>query len=318
MIFLTPLAGLVALVVVVPLAVHALVERRARRVARRLRLPGPAVRSRLALPLAIAAVAALLGLAAAQPVVSGTRTRVGRVDAEIYFLFDTSRSMLAKGDLASPSRLTRAKRLALRVRGNLPDVPAGIVSLTDRVLPHVFPTLDAQVFASTLRDSIGIERPPPASKEELTTDFNVLSSLAASNFFRPRVAKRLVIVFSDGESRSFDDVILAQTLRRHRVHVLFVHVWGAREKIFLTRRAVDPAYRPDETSREAAQRVAAAGNGSVLSDGDASSVISAAKRFLGSGPETRLREQRTRTSLAPYLALAAVLPLSFVLLRRNL
>ena len=40
--------------------------------------------------------------------------------------------------------------------------------------------------------------------------------------------------------------------------------------------------------------------------------------FLGTGPETKVREQRTRVSLGPFVALAALLPLSFVLLRRNL
>jgi hypothetical protein len=38
---------------------------------------------------------------------------------------------------------------------------------------------------------------------------------------------------------------------------------------------------------------------------------------LGSGPATTSREQRTRVSLAPYVALSALLPLSFVLYRRN-
>ena len=95
MVFLTPLAGLVAILVLVPLAAYGLLERRARRVSRNLRLTPPALRTRLGVPVAITAVAALLGVAAAQPVVSGTRTRVGRDDAEVYFLFDTSRSMLA-------------------------------------------------------------------------------------------------------------------------------------------------------------------------------------------------------------------------------
>jgi hypothetical protein len=49
--------------------------------------------------------------------------------------------------------------------------------------------------------------------------------------------------------------------------------------------------------------------------GDA--LASAAKGVLGSGPATTSREQRTRVSLAPYVALSALFPLSFVLYRRN-
>ena len=101
------------------------------------------------------------------------------------------------------------------------------------------------------------------------------------------------------------------------VHVLFVHLWNAHEKIYLRKNAPDPGYGPDPQSRVDAQRVATAGQGKVTGE-DAASLASEAKAFLGSGPETKLREQRTRVSLGPYVALAALLPLSFVLLRRNL
>ncbi len=162
--FPQPMAALIAPAVVIPLAAHALLERRARRVSRQLTLTPPPCRSRLGVPVAIAAVAGLLGLAAAQPVLSGTRTQVGRQDAEAYLLFDTSRSMLAKTDPGAPDRLTRAKRLAQQLRTRLADVPVGIASLTDRMLPHLLPTLDASLFVSSLRDAVGVERPPPVGQ----------------------------------------------------------------------------------------------------------------------------------------------------------
>src|SRR5204863_448117 len=153
--------------------------------------PGsPRLRSRLGVPGAIAVVAGLLGIAAAQPVISGTRTRVGRSDAEVYVLFDTSRSMLARRSPGSSDRLERSKRLALHLRQSLADVPFGIASLTDRMLPHLFPTLDGDVFASTLRDAIGIERPPPSGTEALATDYNALGDAADGNYYRASVKKR--------------------------------------------------------------------------------------------------------------------------------
>jgi hypothetical protein len=317
MAFLTPTAALVALAVVIPLAAHGLLERRARRVSRHLTLTPPPFRSRLGVPVAIVAVAGLLGLAAAQPVLSGTRTQVGRADAEVYVLFDTSRSMLAKTDPGAPDRLTRAKRLAQELRTRLADVPVGIASLTDRMLPHLFPTLDAPLFVSTLRDAVAVERPPPAGQGPLATDFNALGNIGPYNYFKPQTTKRLLVIFSDGESRPFDDVVLRSVFRQHRVHVLFVHMWNSRERIFLRQNRPDPAYRPDAESKREAERVAAAGRGEVLGD-DSGAVTSAAKSVLGSGPATKLREQRTQVSLAPFVALAALVPLGFVLLRRNL
>ncbi len=315
--FLSPLAALVAVAVVAPLAAHALLERRARRVSRRLGLDPPPLRSRLGVPGAIAVVAGLLGLAAAQPVISGTRTHTGRSDAQVYLLFDASRSMLAKAGADEPTRLVRAKRLALRLRHAIPDVPVGIASLTDRVLPHLFPTLDSDVFESTLRDAIGIERPPPSGTESLATDYNTLGDLATNNYYRANVGKRLVVIFSDGESRFFDEVVLARKLEKGDVHVLFVHLWNADEKIYLRKDDVDPGYRPDPQASASAGRIASAGHGEVLGE-DPQLLAGAAKAFLGTGPQTKVREQRTRVSLGPYVALAALLPLGFVLLRRNL
>jgi hypothetical protein len=317
MAFLTPMAALVALAVVIPLAAHALLERRARRVSRHLTLTPPPFRSRLGVPVAIAAVAGLLGLAAAQPVLSGTRTQVGRQDAEVYLLFDTSRSMLAKTDPGSSDRLARAKRLAQQLRTRLPDVPVGIASLTDRMLPHLLPTLDAALFVSTLRDAVGVERPPPVGQGPLATDFNAVGNIGPYNYFKPQTQKRLLIVFSDGESKPFDDVVLRSQLRQHHVRVLFVHVWSSRERIFLRQNRPDPAYRADAESNRMAERVADAGGGEVLGE-DAGALTAAAKSVIGTGAATRLREQRTRVSLAPFVALAALVPLGFVLLRRNL
>jgi hypothetical protein len=161
MTFLSPLGALVALAVVLPLAAYALLEVRSRRVSGRIGLTPPALSSRLGVPVAIVLVAAFLGIAAAQPVISGTRSHSGRSDAQVYVLFDVSRSMLARSGASAPDRLQRAKKLALKLRQAVPDVPFGITSLTDRVLPHLFPTLDPNVFQSTLKDAIGIERPPP-------------------------------------------------------------------------------------------------------------------------------------------------------------
>jgi hypothetical protein len=315
--FLSPLASLVALAVALPLLAFALLERRARRVSSGLGLEPPPLRTRLGVPGAIAVVAGLLGIAAAQPVISGTQTRVGRSDVQVFVLLDTSRSMLAKAGPNAPTRFERARRLALGLRHELTDVPFGIASLTDRALPHLFPTLDADVYASTLRDAVGIERPPPSGSEPVATAYDSLGDVATNNFYKASVRKRLLVIFSDGESRYFDEVVLAREFKKGLVHVLFVQLWHPDEKIYVSKKNVDPGYRPDPAAHGAAQRIASAGGGEVLGE-DPAAIAARVKAFVGSGPETKLREQRTRVSLGPYVALAALLPLGFVLLRRNL
>ncbi len=316
MTFLSPLGALVALAVVLPLGAYALLELRSRRVSERIGLKLPPLRSRFGIPAALAVVAAFLGIAAAQPVISGTRSHTGRSDAQVYVLFDVSRSMLARSNAGAPDRLQRAKQLALRLRHGVPDVPFGVVSLTDRVLPHLFPTLDPNVYESVVRDAIGIERPPPSGTQDLATDYSSLGDVGTNNFYGAGAAKRVLVIFSDGESKYFDDALLKKDFDKGNVHVLFVHLWGPDEKIYLGRNNVDPGYRPDPQSNQAVQRIAASGGGEVLGE-DPGALVSRTKGFLGTGPQTSIREQRTRVSLGPYVALMALLPLGFVLLRRN-
>ncbi len=316
MTFLSPWGAWVAVAVVVPLAAFALLEARARRVSGRIGLTPPPLQSRLGVPIAICVVAAFLAIAAAQPVISGSRSHSGRSDAQVFVLFDVSRSMLARSSAGAPTRLQRAKQLALELRHGIPDVPFGVVSLTDRVLPHLFPTLDPNVFESVLRDAVGIERPPPAGTNDLATDFGSIGDTATNNYYSPTAGKRVLVVFSDGESDYFDDNTLRQDFDKGNVHVLFVHLWGPDEKIYLSKNHVDPGYRPDPQSNQEAQRLAAAGGGEVLGAGPGL-LISQTKGLLGAGPHTSIREERTRISLGPYVALMALLPLGFVLLRRN-
>jgi hypothetical protein len=316
MTFLSPWGAWVSVAVVVPLVAFALLEARARRVSDRIGSTPPPLRTRLGIPAAICVVAAFLGIAAAQPVISGSRSHSGRSDAQVYVLFDVSRSMLARSSAGAPDRLQRAKELALQLRHGIPDVPFGVASLTDRVLPHLFPTLDPNVFESVLRDAVGIERPPPSGTNDLATDFNTLGDTATNNYYGADVGKRVLVVFSDGESAYFDDAALEQDFDKGDVHVLFVHLWGADEKIYLQKDHVDPGYRPDPQSNQEAQRLAVAGGGEVLGE-DPGLLISQTKAFVGTGPHTTVREQRTRISLGPYVALMALLPLGFILLRRN-
>ena len=101
--FLTPWAALVAVVGVVGVLVLLASERRSRRLCAVLGLePRPA--SSLVLEAgALAAVGLLLGVGAAQPVVSRVQATEGRADVEAIAVLDVSRSMLARPSRTAPA-----------------------------------------------------------------------------------------------------------------------------------------------------------------------------------------------------------------------
>ena len=57
--------------------------------------------------------------------------------------------------------LDRARALSKRVRAQLTDVEFGIASITDRVLPHLFPTLGLNSFAATVDRAIEADLSDP-------------------------------------------------------------------------------------------------------------------------------------------------------------
>jgi hypothetical protein len=316
--FLTPVAALLALGVLVPLAVLAVGRRHARRVRVRLGLGEPA-RRRLAVALgSLLAAATLVGLAAAQPVLERETVLHVRTDVEVFVVLDISRSMLAQESVSAPMRIDRAKEAASTFRASLPDVRVGLASLTDRVLPHVFPSVRQDVYEATLERAIDIERPPPRSGFQ--TNVTALDSLGAVRnlrFFSPTARKRLLVILTDGESVPVSNIRLGAIMRRQpAIGTIFVHVWGGDEHVF-TRGAREPQYRPDPDSRELLDRLAAATRGNVVSEGDVSRAVEQARALLGDGPTVVEGEIGNRVALAPYLTMLAFLPLGLALWRRD-
>ncbi len=313
--FLTPVGALVALSAALPLVVFLLRERRGREIRGTLGLTDPAPGAGRALLAALIAVPVLTAFAAAQPVVDRATPKQERVDAEILFVFDTTRSMHAAAGVDEPTRFDRARRIANEVRAAFPEVRAGIGSLTDRVLPHLFPTSDGSSFRSTLARSISIERPPPVSYRTLATDLNGLAAVGQQGYFSPESSARLLIVLSDGESERVR-ARLPVALRNAGIEVIFVQVWRSNESIFLTSRP-EPGYRPDPLSGRRLADFAASVEGAAFSEDEVGAIVEHARAALGTGP-TRARPERDLLALMPYATLAAVIPLAFVLRRRNL
>jgi hypothetical protein len=312
--FLTPVAALVALLGILPLAAFLGRERRGRRVRQTLRLAEPARGSGRLLLAALVAVPLLAGVAAAQPVIDRSETLQERADAEVFFVLDTSRSMLAAEGPDEPTRFQRARASALELRTRLAEVPAGLAQMTDWTLPHLFPTVGASSFRATLSRSIDVGSAGSSGSDILSTDLNALDVFARQDLFSPEARKRLLVVLTDGESKRVEPGLAV--LDREGIRALFVHVWGAEESIFLPSGA-EPQYRPDPTSELTLAQAATLVDGAVFDENDLSAAAARARRDLGDGP-TRPRKQRDLIALMPYVTLLAVVPLALVLRRRNL
>jgi hypothetical protein len=263
----------------------------------------------------------LLALAATQPVLARTTPRLVRSDAQAYIVFDVSRSMTASRGPGAPTRLDRAKRLAINVRDALPGIPVGVASFTENMLPHLFPTAREQVFEATVDESVRIEEPPPPNiftPGERSTDLTALGDLGTNDYFARSAAHRLVIVLTDGESNQVFPATVATALRGPPpVKTILVRVWDSGDRIYLSGGRVDPNYRPDPAGADLLDSLAAATHGKAFSEHALGVIVSRARADLGHGPAKRRGEHRSRTPLAPWLVLGAAIPLGFVLRRRN-
>jgi von Willebrand factor type A domain len=316
--FLSPLGALVALVGIVPAVVFFRSERARVRVTRLLRLHELDSRARLVPLVASVVIAALLGVAATQPTIVRHSSDRVRTDAEAWFVLDTSRSMKASAGPHSPTRFARAQALAVRLQDALGDIPVGLASITDRVLPHLFPTTDRDTFDLTVHKVIGIERPPPA--DAFSTRITTLGSIArlvTANFYDPNATKRLLVVFTDGETKPFTDASIGTVFREPPgLRSIFVRIWGAHEHVYYGRTR-DPLYRPDPTSAVYIRQLAATAGGTAVEGSDFGRLLRTARADLGHGPTRVVGNERRELALAPYLAALCFLPLGFVLWRRN-
>jgi hypothetical protein len=315
---LTPLGALLALAVVLPLAALVLVRRRGARVRRAIELPEPGALTRRLPLVALVVAAVLLGLAAAQPRLEWTSDRKVRSDAEVFVVIDTSRSMLARSDPGSPIRYARATAAALEFRSAFDEVPVGLVSFTDRVLPHLFPSVDEDVFAATLSRSIGIDRPPPQGTFASTaTRLGALENLVSRRFFAPTSRARLLLVITDGESVPISGAKIGAVFRSPPgIETIFLHVWDGSERVY-DGPDPEPQYSPDPRSRGILDAAAETLDGHVYDESELGGAIAKANELLGDGVTVTRGEQRNRLALAPYLAGAVFLPLALLLWRRD-
>jgi hypothetical protein len=239
-----------------------------------------------------------------------------RRDVQAVFVLDASRSMLAAPP-GGPTRFQRARAAALELRSGLPEVPVGIASLTDRMLPHLFPTPDAAAFDTVLERAVGPDRPPPGSLWTRATSFEPLADLVTRNYFGRRVSRRVVVVFTDGESRRVSVPVLAQSLRQvEGVRLLFVRFWSRTERVRV-RGERPESYRPDPRSGPELERLAHALGGDAVDEHHLSDAQTFLRDAVGHGRLARRETERDSLALAPIAVALCLVPLSFLLWTRN-
>lgn len=314
---LSPFGLLLGLGIVPALAALLAGERRAARARSLLGLRAPRPAGSVAAACAIGIAGALLALAASRPVVRDSHSRYLRTDAEAIFAIDVSRSMLAAGSPAGPTRIARAKQDAERLRAAIPDVPAGVASFTDRLLPNLFPTPDAAAFDATVERSVGIERPPSGGNALTVTTFDALASVSKDAYFTPGRSRRVLVVLTDAESRDFDLGLARRTLGPQAgLRTLLVRIGSTRERVYGREGLPETDFRPEPTT-EIVRRFVDATHGRAFGESDLGGAAAALRGAVGQGPRVRTGTFSSATDLSPYFLLAAALPLGFLLRRRN-
>jgi hypothetical protein len=316
---LRPADALVAVAVVAPLAMLALGLRRAGRLRRTLRLGHAGAGDATAVAAALVLTAGLLGLAAARPVVTSSGQQRVRTDVQVMVVVDTSRSMLAAASADAPTRFDRARKAARVLRAGLPGTPVGVATFTDRVLPDLFPSADEAAFGAVVSRALGIERPPPQQSWVEATSFDALTSLPSQNYFTRSARRRVVVLLTDGESRPFSANSVGGAFRaRPGTTLIVVRFWSARDRVYGPGGRLEPGYRPDPSSAGSVDTLVSATGGQAFDEGRLGAAAQALRAAVGQGPTGALTTVSSTRDLTPLVLLSALVPLAFVLWRRNL
>lgn len=314
--FVTPAGALIALVGLVPLAVLVAGRQRLRRLCALLGLRPPRERQALPTLVALLVLVGILALAAAQPVAARRTTAKGRADAEAFFVLDVSRSMGASLGPGTPTRLRRAKADAKKLRAALPGLPVGIASLTDRLLPHLFPSVSVNTFNATVDNALGVDRPTSSFPygNVNATKLGALDDLVNGGYFPASAKKRVVVVFTDGETRTDALSSLPSLARDDHVAFFFFRYWRPQERIYINGR-INTAYAPDPSTQSILPTLARLLGAHVFDPGQTAQAATGIRRAIGNGPIATRGRELDSVLLTPYVLLFALIPLAFLLAR---
>ncbi len=124
-------------------------------------------------------------------------------------------------------------------------------------------------------------------------------------------------MFTDGESQPISSVLSSDYAQTPRIDVTFVKIGDASERIYESGVA-EAGYEGDPNADATLGQAAEAVRGRVVREGETSEAADAVREALGEGPTQERRIEGNRQALMPWVALLALVPLGFVLYRRNL
>jgi hypothetical protein len=335
-VFLTPWGALVAVAVVLPIAAGVIASTRHARLRAVLDLRPPDGR-KSAEVLSLVAVPLLVALAAAGPAIRSPSGHATLDNTEVIFVFDVSRSMAAAAGRHAPTRLAQAKAAALELRDAVPDAPAGVASLTTQLLPELFPTPNDAVFAGTVERALGVLKPPPPAFQVVATTFDPLAALRDQGFFSPDSSHRVAVLLTDGESTTFFPQNVGERLAgslptpslfgqlqqqqprqtQAPVELLVVRFGGKNDRVYRQDGSIDPGYRPDLRAAAIVAELTEAAHGGAFDASQLGAARKALRAAVGSSPRSTQTRTTKTTRLALYAALVALLPLGFLVWRRN-
>jgi hypothetical protein len=169
-----------------------------------------------------------------------------------------------------------------------------------------------------LTRALGIEKPPPETgigPAKVSTSYAEIAQFGAAEYFRRSTKHRVVILLTDGESERYSAGAIGTQLKAAHVSLLIVRFWHASERVYTNGKP--EVYRPDPEALAPLQRLAAVtSHEHVFDERETGGVVHAVRATIGDGPSVTVGRPQ-RLELAPYAALAAILPIAFVLRRRD-
>jgi hypothetical protein len=232
-----------------------------------------------------------------------TSSTTVRPDAEIYLTFDVSRSMLAAATPGGRARFDRARALGRTVLAGIGDVPTGVATLTNRMMPLLFPTGDGRSVSAVVDHSLQIMQPPPVPYTTAReSSLSALGLAADRSYFDPTARKRALVVFTDLDSDSFSLAGTLRILHRHRIEPFVVRVARPGERVF-DASGRPYAYRSISTVTVAGLRDA---NWHAFEERDKTQLVASIRDYLGAGPVSGSGLVESEQNLAPYTALASL------------
>jgi hypothetical protein len=199
------------------------------------------------------------------------------------------------------------------VGSQLPGIPLGVATFTDRTLPDAFPSAEPAIFNSTIR-SLTIESPPPRESSRVATDFSALAAVQRADFFTRAQRHRAMLLITDGETAPFDAGAVARALSAApAVKVVIVRVGAGGDRLHASDGSAAGSYRANPAAaRHAVAQLASGTRGQAFSGGSAG-VAAALRSDLGPGATAEVSSAPETLELAPVIALLGLAPLIFIL-----